>query len=156
MSDRVILMRKGRIEQAGPPAEIFDRPVSRFVASFMGVENLLDATLLALDGENAIFRLGEATFSGRWSGTHPPEIGSDIVVGLRAERLQVADTPPDAAATDALPCRFESAIYKGKYLDRTANTAIGQLKVRIWDTRPVTSDNAFIWWKREDCMVMRP
>jgi ABC-type Fe3+/spermidine/putrescine transport system ATPase subunit len=157
MSDRIILMRKGRIEQSGPPTDIFDRPVNRFVAAFMGVENLLEATLLTLDGDHATFRLGEATFSGRWSGTGSPEIGSDIVVGLRAERLHVADAAPESpAAANVLPCRFGAAIYKGKYLDRTANTAIGQLKVRIWDANPVTRDDAFIWWKREDCMVMSP
>ena len=157
MSDRIILMRKGRIEQSGPPTAIFDRPVSSFVASFMGVENLLEATLLALDGDHATFRLGEATFSGRWSGTKAPEAGGGVVVGLRAERLHVADAAPEPSATvNVLPCRFGSAIYKGKYLDRMADTAIGQLKVRIWDATPVTQNNAFIWWKREDCMVMSP
>ena len=41
MSDRVILMRSGRIEQMGTPVELFDHPISRFVAEFMGFENLL-------------------------------------------------------------------------------------------------------------------
>ena len=41
MSDRIILMRKGRIEQSGNPESLFDRPSSRFAASFMGFENLL-------------------------------------------------------------------------------------------------------------------
>ena len=41
MSDRVILMRAGRIEQSGTPVELFDQPVSRFAAEFMGFENLL-------------------------------------------------------------------------------------------------------------------
>jgi ABC-type Fe3+/spermidine/putrescine transport system ATPase subunit len=159
MSDRIILMRKGRIEQSGPPTDIFDRPISRFVASFMGVDNLLDATLLALDGDHATFRLGEGTFSGRWFGTRLPEAGDHVVVGLRAERLHVADAAPEPeppASLNVLPCRFGSAIYKGKYLDRTANTDIGQLKVRIWDANLVTRDDAFIWWKREDCMVTSP
>ena len=45
MSDRIILMRRGRIVQEGPPTDLFDRPATRFVADFMGVENLLEGTI---------------------------------------------------------------------------------------------------------------
>ena len=47
MSDRVVLMRRGRIEQSGPPVELFDRPVSRFAAEFMGFENILPGVVIA-------------------------------------------------------------------------------------------------------------
>ena len=47
MSDRVVLMRRGRIEQSGAPVDLFDRPVSRFAAEFMGFENLLSGTVAA-------------------------------------------------------------------------------------------------------------
>jgi ABC-type Fe3+/spermidine/putrescine transport system ATPase subunit len=50
MSDRILLMRLGRIVQEGPPNEIFDRPASRFVAEFMNVENLLDGTIESASG----------------------------------------------------------------------------------------------------------
>jgi ABC-type Fe3+/spermidine/putrescine transport system ATPase subunit len=45
LSDRVILLNSGRIEQAGAPAELYSRPATRFSASFMGSTNLLDARL---------------------------------------------------------------------------------------------------------------
>ena len=41
LSDRVIVMNKGSIEQCGSPAEIYDRPVSRYVADFIGEMNFL-------------------------------------------------------------------------------------------------------------------
>ena len=44
MGDRVILMREGRIEQAGPPAEVYKRPVSPYAAHFLGVRNRLAVT----------------------------------------------------------------------------------------------------------------
>jgi ABC-type Fe3+/spermidine/putrescine transport system ATPase subunit len=58
MSDRIILIRKG-----GTPPEIFDRPVSRFIAGFMGVENLIDGELVPLEGERAIARAAGARSS---------------------------------------------------------------------------------------------
>ncbi|WP_027134140.1 ABC transporter ATP-binding protein [Geminicoccus roseus] len=154
MSDRIILMRKGRIEQAGPPPAIFDRPVSRFVAEFMGVENLLRAELVALDGDRATVQVGGARLDGRWSGKSRPPLGSEVAVGMRAERLHIADQAPDNDALNVLPGRLDSAIYKGKYLDRTVLTEIGPIKVRLWDSSSTTRDRGFVWWKKDDCMVM--
>ncbi|MCS3468962.1 ABC-type Fe3+/spermidine/putrescine transport system ATPase subunit [Pseudomonas sp. JUb42] len=45
LSDRVILLNSGKIEQAGPPAELYSQPGTRFTASFMGSTNLLDVRL---------------------------------------------------------------------------------------------------------------
>ncbi len=52
MSDRVALMRGGRIEQLGPPRDLYDRPRSRYVADFIGETNLLAA--VASDRDPAV------------------------------------------------------------------------------------------------------
>src|SRR5215470_17046379 len=49
MSDRVAVMQGGRIEQVGRPAELYDRPASRFVADFLGESNFLDAVVVAAE-----------------------------------------------------------------------------------------------------------
>jgi len=46
MADRVVLMHRGRIEQVGPPAELYANPVSTFAAEFFGDSNLMAGTLL--------------------------------------------------------------------------------------------------------------
>ncbi len=154
MSDRIILMRKGKIEQAGPPSAIFDRPVSRFAASFMGVENLMDGELVSLDGHKAVARVGAVTVSGRWSGKASQGPGAKVAVGVRAERLNIADDEPRAADINTLPCQLDGAIYKGKYLDRNVITAIGPMKVRLWDSRSSAGGKSYVWWKTDECMVM--
>jgi ABC-type Fe3+/spermidine/putrescine transport system ATPase subunit len=45
MSDRVLLMRSGKVAQEGPPTELFDRPNSAFVGRFMGVENIFEGSI---------------------------------------------------------------------------------------------------------------
>lgn len=50
MSDRIVVMDKGRVLQCGTPQEVYDRPTSRFVAEFIGPSNKLDARLVARDG----------------------------------------------------------------------------------------------------------
>lgn len=156
MSDRVILMRRGRIEQEGPPQELFDRPVSRFVAEFMGVENILDGIVSAADGVAVSVRHDEATLRGRWCGQGRPAVGDSVALGVRAERLRLG--PEDAvpvAVVNRLPCRLEGAVYKGKYLDQTVGTAVGPLRSRLWDTELPPASVECVHWIEEHCAVMR-
>jgi len=154
MSDRIILMSKGKIAQVGAPSAIFDRPISRFVASFMGVDNLLDGDLLRLDGDRVTAQIGTTEVFGRWSGLKRPAIGSKIAIGIRAERVHISDEPSRSSGSNTLSCRLESSIYKGKYLDRSVTTAIGLVKVRLWDSSAPAHSDAYVSWKEEDCMVM--
>ena len=87
LADRIVIMRDGRIEQAGSPLEVFERPVNTFVASFIGSPpmNLLDAAVEERAGRpHAVLADGTAlplptltTLRG----------GAPIVVGFRAEAL---------------------------------------------------------------------
>ncbi|QRG09128.1 ABC transporter ATP-binding protein [Xanthobacter dioxanivorans] len=54
MSDQIIIMREGRIEQAGRPLDIYDTPRSRFVADFVGAANILEAEVTGRDGSGHI------------------------------------------------------------------------------------------------------
>src|SRR4029079_11118508 len=53
MSDRIAVMNDGRIEQCGPPTELYDEPSSRFVADFIGESNFIDGTIDRVDGTSA-------------------------------------------------------------------------------------------------------
>ncbi|MCB4768144.1 ABC transporter ATP-binding protein [Ancylobacter sp. Lp-2] len=155
MSDRIILMRKGKIEQAGPPAEIFDSPISSFAARFMGVDNCFEGELVAVSDGWASVAVGERRIDGRWTGKSAPQPGAKVAVGMRAEWLQLSDAPPDASGEhNVLDCVAEASIYKGKYLDRTVKTALGPLKARIWDAASSARHPSFVRWKKGDCIVM--
>ena len=72
IADRIVLINRGKVEQIGPPREIYDRPATKFVASFIGRVNVIDAYVkdaslswgersIALDGEKlGDYREGEA------------------------------------------------------------------------------------------------
>ncbi|MGF7209869.1 ABC-type Fe3+/spermidine/putrescine transport system ATPase subunit [Skermanella aerolata] len=154
MSDRIILMRKGKIEQEGPPTAIFDRPVSAFAARFMGVENCFEGELIELSGGQAQVQVGERRLRGRWSGRSIPKVGAKVAVGVRAERLHLGPVAPTAPDHNVLPCGAGGAIYKGKYLDRTVTTDIAPIKVRIWNASAVTDQPSRVWWHKDDCIVM--
>jgi ABC-type Fe3+/spermidine/putrescine transport system ATPase subunit len=154
MSDRVVLMRRGRIVQEGPPRELFERPINRFVADFMGVENILEGTLRALDGEHATVQVRGRAIRGLWCGRQQISPGSPVVVGVRAERIFLGSPKAELGRANQLPGRPESTIYKGKYLDQSVETEVGTIKARIWDSHVDVSRISGLWWAEADCMIM--
>jgi spermidine/putrescine transport system ATP-binding protein len=95
MSDRIAVLREGRLEQLGTPRDLYERPVNAFVADFMGAANLLRGTLDP--GPPGIFRLAQLDFrvpSGRGISALR---GGPVMLVVRPERIAVG---PSAAAHD--------------------------------------------------------
>lgn len=89
MSDRIVIMNHGRIEQAGAPQSVYDQPESPFVASFLGEANLFPGVVKELAGAEAMLALdcGAAVRSPVASGIKK---GSRATLFIRPERLQFA------------------------------------------------------------------
>ncbi len=153
MSDRIILLNHGRIMQEGPPQALFDRPANRFVAEFMGIENLIPATLIDQINGRASVSVKGVRITGQWTDSTSAVTGP-AVAAVRAERVQLARTPPDGDV-NVLPCTLEQSIYKGKYLDQIVNTPVGRIKVRLWDVARLDKEAAFVCWRSEDCAIVR-
>ncbi len=93
LSDRIVLMRAGRIEQADTPAALHAAPCSRFAASFMGMRNILDATL---EGGHA--RLAD----GSMLRVDPAEPPGAAAIAFRPSEVVLADTGNRATIALAL------------------------------------------------------
>jgi ABC-type Fe3+/spermidine/putrescine transport system ATPase subunit len=99
ISDRIAVMRAGRVEQIASPREIYDRPATPFVASFVGTTNLLNGVIRGRDGDTAEIALAGATL--RLGGV-PGNIGDKVVLSLRPEALRLlaaAETAPSGWAS---------------------------------------------------------
>lgn len=89
MADRILVLQGGQLEQIGTPAEVFARPKTRFVAAFVGQNNLMDATStgVAADGRHRIHTaLGE--FLAKESDGHPIVVGEPATLIVRADALR--------------------------------------------------------------------
>jgi spermidine/putrescine transport system ATP-binding protein len=92
MSDRIVVMSEGRVEQIGTPEEIYNSPASLFVAGFIGSANLLPGEVAGHDGDDTILTLTSgATVRAR--GTDHRQIGAPVSLMLRPERLRAAVEP---------------------------------------------------------------
>jgi spermidine/putrescine transport system ATP-binding protein len=96
MSDRVVVMNEGKVQQIGSPEEIYARPASSFVAGFIGVANLLPAMVGRVEGDEMLlsFASGGRTMAGLEGRTFRPD--EAVLVVLRPERLSISlDLPAD-------------------------------------------------------------
>ena len=102
MSDRIAVMNEGRVEQIGTPEDIYHRPATLFVASFIGTANLLPGALAGRDGDELIVRLESgdtvrAVGSNTSAGVGSHADGSPVSVMVRPERLRVDPAPGTGA-----------------------------------------------------------
>jgi spermidine/putrescine transport system ATP-binding protein len=144
MSDVIVVMDAGRIQQLGSPERLYQRPVNRFVAGFIGGSNFVDATLRSHDP-----RTGRATIEmadgRRFGGTVSdpaarPPVDSAVTLAIRPERLDLRNDeqpgPADVGGLSEVPGRVTQGTYLGDQTEyRVATDAIGDVIIR----RPMTT-----------------
>ena len=113
MSDRIVVMNKGVIEQTGTPEELYEHPKTKFVADFLGETNILegevfklknDEVLLKLEQEEDIIRIPNMSY----------EIGDKFIVSVRPERIRIKEAAEEGDVW--LQCKLKEKIYVGSNL----------------------------------------
>jgi iron(III) transport system ATP-binding protein len=133
ISDRVIVMNGGTIEQIGTPQDIYDRPRNRFVADFVGSANLIAGSVRpgsAADGA-AIFETA-AGLALRIS-TNGTVRSDETTAALRASYIHLApvgDTAADAMRGNNLSGRIQRRLFHGDFIEYVVTWPAGQLIVR--------------------------
>ena len=96
MSDRIAVMEGGRILQVGSPEEIYERPGTRFVASFIGHTNLLDAKVAEVRPNGRVIADCSGTRLECRTG-HELDAGAPVTLSLRYEKIDVGPASPGEA-----------------------------------------------------------
>ena len=118
MADRLAVMNEGRIEQIGSPKEVYEEPATAFVASFLGVSNMLDAEAIATEPDGRCrVKVGDLQLLA--SCGHTGAKGTVKIV-VRPERVRVE--APRRTGENRLPGKVERVVYAG---------AISQLVVTL-------------------------
>ena len=85
ISDRIAVMRAGRVEQIATPRAIYEQPATPFVASFVGTTNLLNGVIRSRNGDAAEIAFADTTMRAKVSGG----VGDNVVLSLRPEALRL-------------------------------------------------------------------
>ncbi len=133
MSDRIAVMNQGVILQVGTPGEIYEHPVDRFVADFIGESNLLEGVVAGQQGDVLEIELaGGLRICGH--AHQGVRQGGKVAVAIRPEKIALA---ADLPQENRLTTRLEGVIYIGTDTNYELRLAGGQiLRVRQQNKTP--------------------
>ena len=129
VSDEIIIMRQGTIEQKGPPQSLYHHPETAFVANFIGESNVVAAKLRGEGGERWLV-IGEARINMTGRKDLPPEEGP-VRLSLRPEILEIKATSETLPEDDeGLAGTIVQSAYMGPIFEYAIATSVGVLFTR--------------------------
>jgi spermidine/putrescine transport system ATP-binding protein len=168
MSDVIVVMNHGRIQQLGGPTELYERPVNLFVSNFIGVSNPMPGRVVELGAAGSA--VVETDRGLRLRGTITdqaarPVVGARVTVATRPERLTVHPAPipePPAAGEVDVPGRIHQGTYLGDQTEYRVTTDLaGELIVRRQNAAGVGSgegvgpgDPVVVRWHEEANLIL--
>jgi spermidine/putrescine transport system ATP-binding protein len=124
MSDRLVVMNAGKIEQLGAPREVYERPRTRFVAGFIGTSNLLSGTVRSMDNGTAVLDTSaDESVIVPDANEVGASVGKPLDVTVRPEKIVLDTGRPDSGLC-AIRGRVIEVVYLGtstQYAIRTAD-----------------------------------
>ena len=121
MSDRIAVMSQGRVEQVGGPKEIYEEPATAYVADFLGVSNLMDATASGATTGGCKVQLGEFALV---AGQGEDDATGDCKVTIRPERVNLE--AQDTSGENRIPAMVERVVYVGSAIQVLVRGANGE------------------------------
>ena len=160
MSDRIAIMHDGVMDQIGSPTDIYERPATKFVATFIGETNVFDGTIKSIVNGKAVIGIenGDVTTSGSVTETEEKNtgfsVGEFVTVSVRPEKLHFSAEPVEGFSVPAL---VKDYIYVGSVVKCLAVLPNGnevKMERLAGEELPKSGDKVFICWNQEDAVLI--
>src|SRR5215510_3705177 len=154
MSDRIVVMNAGRIEQLGRAEEIYERPATEFVAGFIGVSNVIEGVVESASDGRLVIGVGDARVYAGGSGI---AYGERVRLLVRPEKIIISSD----ASEHALHGKIESAVYLGESTQWRILIASGQVITVLEQNRQAFQSSqsrigqtVFVSWEAESAVLL--
>jgi iron(III) transport system ATP-binding protein len=145
MSDRILLLNGGKIEQQGTPQEMYSAPQSLFTADFMGSNNRLAGKVVEVSNGAALL---EGAGWKLWGAAKPSATrGADGTAMIRLERVKLADGPGD----NRLAAELSTSMYLGDKWEHLFH--VGEASIRAYGDRPLAAGRQWLEMPRAELWV---
>ncbi len=145
MSDRILLLNEGRIEQQGTPQQMYGAPASLFTADFMGSNNRL-AGKLAEVRDGAALVVGDG-FTLWGASRTTAAAGAEVTAMIRLERVRVVDGPGD----NHVATELATSMYLGDKWEHLFR--LGEVRLRAYGERPLAPGRHWVALPRDALWV---
>lgn len=129
ISDQIVVMNKGTIEQIGSPQEIYSKPQSTFVANFVGKTNVLKVKVKSTEGSKVVVERDGLSFAVE-AGKLKLTSGSNAFVLIRPEAMEIKDAKTNP---DALRATIKLVTYLGEKVEYDLDIKGEELKAVVYD-----------------------
>lgn len=159
MSDRIAIMKAGKIVQIGSPQDLYDRPCSRYVADFVGTSNFFDAQLLSQEGDDFAARLDDGTLViGR--PTTPLSSDQPVYLSVRPEQIALSRTQSGSDVT--VSATVKSRIFLGEHTEYLVNNdrlgdflVLAPRQAELNEGPFDSGDQLFASWKADAALILQ-
>jgi iron(III) transport system ATP-binding protein len=155
MSDIVAVMNEGKISQIGSPAEIYHKPVNKFVAEFMGTANFFEGHLLSDAYPDTLGKL--ETVHGIWHSFLPEGFrkGDKIILCIRPENFNLARERLNLEG-NVLEGEIEHATFLGEVYECMVKAGENRVRIRTHhSSSPQRKEKVFLWANPHLCTVIK-
>ncbi|MBA2297941.1 MAG: ABC transporter ATP-binding protein, partial [Actinobacteria bacterium] len=153
MSNRIAVMRDGKIEQVGRPREIYEAPNSRFVADFIGTSNFIDGVVEARDGSTYVVQTPDGSLHVSSDFDFP--VGADVIVSARPEHVAVT-TASNGAGPNSWQGRVEARAFLGESVDHVISVGSREIRARCNSSISIAPPTAVTVAFREEALTLIP
>jgi len=164
MSDRICIMREGQIIQSGSPRELYDEPVNRYVADFVGKTNFFTGEVIDVSDLNITVKSesGQAFVGTQPKGAPTLANGSKACVAVRPEMISIASAAETINGTSvAIPGRVMNRIFLGEHSEYLIATeeygdvlVLSPKSIESINRSYAPGDNISISWRPEAVLVL--
>src|SRR5665213_3908479 len=163
MSDRLAVMRSGKIEGIGSPRDVYDSPSTEFVATFLGASNLLSGEITSTNGAFAVVTLNDASTLSVPLERVPAMAGAtNVKVGVRPEKISIGSSNANTSpGHNALRGQVRVSTFTGVGNQYLVDTASG-VEVTVYaqnigqESAPRSGENVTLSWPAEHTFAVRP
>jgi putative spermidine/putrescine transport system ATP-binding protein len=162
VSDEIIVMEGGRIQQKARPAETYRQPSNAFVANFIGVTNFIRGKVRLVAGHEVMLEQGGLAVSGVLADQRrQPKVGDTASGAIRAEQIRLsADSKSLSELDTVVEAIVADAIFEGERVVYEARVAaLGDAVIRVFDHDPAghtefePGATVHLGWNRRDVLV---
>ena len=150
MSDRIAVMNSGVLEQVGTPTEIYEKPASKFVATFIGETNLFEGYVQEVRDRDVMITVESGTIRAAGEGFKEKEL---VAVSVRPERMKYSDVPVEGFTIEAV---VSGQVYVGSVLKTIAVLPNGnQIKIeRLAGQVIPEKGKIYLYWDQDDAKLI--
>jgi iron(III) transport system ATP-binding protein len=155
LSDRIILLNNGRIEQVGSPNAIYSEPQTEFAARFIPSANLIRGVAGQKSGDtHYTLETKDGVLVVCGTTSNPVKPGEDRLVYIGASFPKLSDSPPPQNV-NVWEGRVKMTIFVGDYIDYVVETEVGDLRVRtLPDILMEEGQKVFVWTDPKYCHII--